>query len=121
MYVFFRRDKENIIRSRQSTDLRESFAENKGQAPLYQLRALTKSDTPLYDEKELVFGMLKPGETKSASVPLGFCEYDGRKPGSLKPVAENAKRICKLPADTDTRSDILRVRFFAGHRAAGLR
>jgi carboxyl-terminal processing protease len=86
---------------------------NKGQLPIYQLRALTKSDNPLYDEKELAFGMVKPGETKSQTVPLGFCEYEGRKPGSLKPVAENAKRICKVPADTDTRSDVIRVRFFA--------
>ncbi len=86
---------------------------NKGTVPLYQLHALTKSDSALYDEKELAFGMIKPGETKTASVPLGFCEYDGRKPGSLKPVPENAKRSCKIPPDTDTRSDVVRVRFFA--------
>ena len=86
---------------------------NNGKVPLYQLRALTKSDSMLYDEKELVFGLIKPGETKTASVPLGFCEYDGRKPGSLKPVPDGAKRTCKVPQDTDTRSDVVRVRFFA--------
>lgn len=86
---------------------------NKGQLPIYQLRALTKSDNPFYDEKELAFGLVKPGETKVQTVPLGLCEYEGRKPGSLKPVTENTKRICKLPPDTDTRSDVIRVRFFA--------
>ena len=42
---------------------------NKGQAPIYQLRAVTKSDGPYYDEKELVFGKIAPGEQKSATTP----------------------------------------------------
>jgi carboxyl-terminal processing protease len=86
---------------------------NKGQAPIYQLRAVTKSDGPYYDEKELVFGKIAPGEQKSATTPLGWCEIEGRKPGTTAPLPQNAKRICRLPMDAVTRQDIARVRFFA--------
>jgi carboxyl-terminal processing protease len=80
---------------------------------VYQLRAITKSDGVYYDERELIFGRIDPGETKTASVPLGFCDVDGRKPGSTKPVPENAPRVCKIPLDADQRADVVMVRFFA--------
>jgi carboxyl-terminal processing protease len=86
---------------------------NKGQTPIFQLRAVTKSDGPYYDEKELVLGKIGPGETKTATTPLGWCEVEGRKPGTTKPLTQDAKRICKLPMDAVTRQDVLRVRFFA--------
>jgi carboxyl-terminal processing protease len=86
---------------------------NKGKTPVYQLRAVTKSDGPYWDEKELAFGRIQPGETRSANVPLGFCDVDGRKPGSTKPVPEDAKRVCKVPKDANTRQDIVRVQFSA--------
>lgn len=86
---------------------------NNGSAPVYQLRAITKSDGVYYDERELIFGRINPGETKTASVPLGFCDIDGRKPGSTKPVPENAPRVCKIPLDADQRADVVMVRFFA--------
>jgi carboxyl-terminal processing protease len=86
---------------------------NKGKTPVYQLRAVTKSDGPYWDEKELAFGRIGPGETRTASVPLGFCDVDGRKPGSTKPVPEDAKRVCRIPKDANTRQDIVRVQFSA--------
>ena len=86
---------------------------NKGKSPIYQLRAVTKSDGPYWDEKELAFGRIQPGETRTANVPLGFCDLDGRKPGSTKPVPEDAKRVCKIPKDANTRQDIVRVQFSA--------
>jgi len=86
---------------------------NKGSAPVYQLRAITKSDGVYYDERELIFGRLNPGETRTATVPLGFCDVDGRKPGSTKPVPEDAPRVCKIPLDADQRADVVMVRFFA--------
>jgi carboxyl-terminal processing protease len=86
---------------------------NKGKAPVHQLRAVTKSDGPYWDERELAFGRILPGETRTASVPLGFCEVDGKKPGSTKPVAEDAKRVCKIPKDANTRQDIVRIQFSA--------
>ncbi|MGC4093228.1 MAG: MXAN_5808 family serine peptidase [Polyangiaceae bacterium] len=86
---------------------------NKGTVPAYQLRAITKSDGPYYDERELIFGRIDPGQTKTVSVPFGFCDVDGRKPGSTKPTPENAPRTCKIPLDADQRSDVVLVRFFA--------
>jgi carboxyl-terminal processing protease len=86
---------------------------NKAQAPIFRLRGVTKSDGGYYDEKELIFGRINPGESKTSSVPLGWCEVEGRKVGSTKPLPLDAKRLCKLPMDADTRQDVVRVRFFA--------
>ncbi len=86
---------------------------NKAKAPIYQLRAITKSDSGYYDEKEIVFGRINGGETKTLEVPLGWCEVEGRRPGTTTPVPDNAKRTCKLPSDAVTRQDIVRVRFHA--------
>ncbi len=86
---------------------------NKGTAPVYQLRGITKSDGPYYDERELLFGRIEPGQSKTVSVPFGFCDVDGRKPGSTKPTPENAPRLCKIPLDVDQRADVVLVRFFA--------
>jgi carboxyl-terminal processing protease len=85
---------------------------NNAKVPAYQVRAVTKSDGPYWDEKELAFGLIKPGETRTASVPLGFCDIEGRKPGSTKPLPEDAKRACNVPRDAELRSDVVNVRFF---------
>lgn len=86
---------------------------NRGKQPFYQFHAITKSDASYYDQRELVFGLIQPGETKKASVPLGWCTVEGKKPGSTAPVLSNAPRSCKLPLDAVTRQDVVRVRFFA--------
>lgn len=86
---------------------------NNAKEPIYQLRAITKSDSGYYDEKELVFGRVNAGEAKSATVPLGWCDIDGRKPGSTKPLPTDAKRKCKLPMDAVERQDVVKVRFHA--------
>ena len=46
---------------------------NRGRAPIYRLRAITKSDNPIFDERELIFGRIDPGQTKTAKTPLGIC------------------------------------------------
>src|SRR5439155_23743134 len=43
---------------------------NDGSGPARQLRAKIKSDFPLFDERELVFGKVGPGESKSADLPV---------------------------------------------------
>ena len=91
---------------------------NNGTEPIHQLRAVTKSDGGYYDEKELAFGKIEPGKSRTATVPFGWCELDGKKPGSTKPVPTDAKRVCKIPLDATTRQDVVKVRFFAEGGAA---
>jgi carboxyl-terminal processing protease len=86
---------------------------NKGTAPIYQLRAVTKSDSGYYDEKELLFGRIDPGKTGTAKAPVGWCETEGRKPGSTTPVPNDAQRVCHLPMNAVTRQDVVKVRFSA--------
>lgn len=86
---------------------------NKGKHPIYRLRAITKSDTFMYDERELIFGKLLPGETKEVQAPAGHCETKGRKRGSSQPLPLDAPRECSIPADSVTREDIVKVRFSA--------
>ena len=111
--VVTKTDKANdTVTSGESMSLKVSV-KNKSTAPIYQLRAITKSDGAYFDEKELVFGKVMPGETKTATVPLGFCDIEGHKAGSTEPLPLDAKRVCKIPLDADTRSDVVKVRFFA--------
>jgi carboxyl-terminal processing protease len=84
---------------------------NKGTAPLFRLNAVTKSDNPMFDQKELVIGKLEPGKSKTASVPLGWCEVEGRKPGQTAPLPKDAPRICRVPRDALTRQDGITVKF----------
>ncbi|MFO0660829.1 MAG: MXAN_5808 family serine peptidase [Polyangiaceae bacterium] len=84
---------------------------NNGKEPVYRLRASTVSDSGYFEGKELIFGKIKPGETKTATVPLGFCEVEGRKPGSSAPTPANAPRVCKLPKDAFSREDGVKIHF----------
>jgi len=86
---------------------------NNGKQPIYRLRGTTESDNGYLAQKELIFGKIAPGQTKTAKAPLGWCEVEGRKAGTTKPRAANQKRICKIPMDALTRSDGLRVKFEA--------
>jgi carboxyl-terminal processing protease len=84
---------------------------NKGTTPLFRLYGVTKSDNPLFDAKELVIGRLDPGKSKTAMVPFGWCDVEGHKAGSTAPVAKDAPRVCRIPKDTLTRADGLKVHF----------
>jgi carboxyl-terminal processing protease len=93
---------------------------NNSKAPAYQVRAITKSDAPYFDEKELLFGRIGPGESQSAEAPLGWCDLEGRTPGSTRPLPQDAKRVCELPKDAVTRQEVVKLRFFAeGSEAPG--
>jgi carboxyl-terminal processing protease len=84
---------------------------NTGTQPIYRLRAVTQSDNLLYDEQELVFGKLEGGQSRAVEVPLGRCEIEGREPGSSKPVPVGAPRVCRLPLDSVTREDVVKLHF----------
>ena len=43
-----------------------------------------------------------PASRRRATTPLGWCEIEGRKPGTTEPLPQNAKRICRLPMDAVT-------------------
>lgn len=87
---------------------------NKGTEPAYRLRAVTKSDNGYFDSRELVFGKVMPGQTVSASAPMGYCETEGYKPGSTIPRAKGAKRVCKIGKDMVPRADWVRVQLEDG-------
>jgi carboxyl-terminal processing protease len=83
---------------------------NRGSSPIYRMRATTKSDNGNFDERELVFGRIDPGQTRTAKSPLGLCTVEQRASEPSKPDSE---RECKLPADSVTRHDVVKVRFTA--------
>jgi carboxyl-terminal processing protease len=102
----------NEVTAGEKMELRVSVTNN-GKQPVYRLRGTTESDDPYFENKELVFGKIAPGQSRSAMVPLGFCDVEGREVGSTKPKDKNAKRTCTIPMDALARSDGLRVKFDA--------
>jgi carboxyl-terminal processing protease len=50
-------------------------AHNTGSVPLARLRAYTKSDNPVLDRREFVFGQLLPGEKRVWTVPIKIPRY----------------------------------------------
>jgi len=49
---------------------------NDGDAPAYQVRAITDSDYRYFDERELLFGRIEPGASKSFSIELAVGENE---------------------------------------------
>jgi len=86
---------------------------NRAKRAVYRLHAITKSDSGYFDQKELLFGVIEPGKSRSASVPLGRCEVEGRKIATIRPMPQNAKRVCRIPYDSPTRQDVVKIQFSA--------
>ncbi len=84
---------------------------NKGTTTLYRLSGVTKSDNPMFDNKEFIVGKLEPGKSKVATQPLGWCETEGHKVGSTAPLPKDAPRVCRIPRDALTRADGIKVHF----------
>ena len=76
---------------------------NEGKHTLYQLRGNTTSDYPLFDGREVVFGKLEPGETRSWTTTLGIC------------LTEGETRECRLPRSAIDRADGIRIDFEEAH------
>jgi len=84
---------------------------NKGTAPLYRVYAVSKSDNPMFDNKELVVGKLEHGKSRTATAPLGYCEIEGHKIGSTAPLPKDAPRVCRIPKEALTRADGIKLHF----------
>jgi carboxyl-terminal processing protease len=84
---------------------------NKGSVPLFRVTGVTKSDNGMFDNKELVFGKVEPGRSKTATVPFGWCEIEGRKVGSTAPLPKDAPRVCHVSRDALTRADGIKIHF----------
>lgn len=76
---------------------------NTGSEPLYQIHAQTKSDFGLFNQRELVFGLLRPGESREWTTTLGVC------------TTENGDQQCRLPRNLPDRADAIRVEFSELH------
>jgi len=84
---------------------------NKGTTTLYRLSGVSKSDNPMFDNKEFTIGKLEPGKSKTAIQPLGWCETEGHKVGSTAPLPKDAPRVCHIPRDALTRADGIKIHF----------
>ncbi len=81
---------------------------NTGEHPVYRLQATTESQFDLFDQRELVFGRLKPGESKTWVAPLGACFRRRASGAEVQPG-------CPLPPELPARADGLKVVFSELH------
>ena len=84
---------------------------NKGPTTLYRLFAVTKSENPMFDNKELIIGKLEPGKSKTATAPAGWCDYKGHKVGSTAVIEKGTPRECTIPRDAYMRADGVKLHF----------
>jgi carboxyl-terminal processing protease len=84
---------------------------NKGSTTLYRLFAVTKSENPMFDNKELIIGKLEPGKSKTATAPAGWCDYKGHKVGSTVVPPKDTPRECVVPKDAYMRADGVKLHF----------
>lgn len=88
---------------------------NRGRSPVYRLRATAKSDNPLFENRELVFGRVNPGETRTWTTPLGVCEFEGYRPGSTSWPAPGTPKRCLVPRAALSRTDGIRLEWSESH------
>lgn len=99
----------------ESFDLTVSVT-NRGRSPVYRLRANTKSDNPLFENRELVFGRINPGETRTWTAPLGLCQIEGYRPEVSSRPPPNARRVCIMPRASLSRMDGIRFEWSEAHQ-----
>lgn len=88
---------------------------NRGTVPVYRLRANSKSDNPMFENREFVFGRVNPGETRTWTSPLGLCEYEGFRPGSSSLPAPGTRKVCLVPRAALSRTDGIRLEWSEAH------
>ncbi|MCL2447760.1 MAG: S41 family peptidase [Polyangiaceae bacterium] len=85
--------------------------QNHGPQTLYRLLAVTKSEDPLFDGKQLAIGKLEPGKSRTVVAPAGWCDYKGHKVGSTAVLPKDAPRVCPIPKDALMRADGVKFHF----------
>jgi carboxyl-terminal processing protease len=100
----------NEVTAGEAMNLKVSVT-NKGPAPLYRVFAITKSENPMFDNKELIIGKLEPGKSRTASVPGGWCDFKGHKAGSTTQLPKDTPRVCVVPKDAVMRADGVKLHF----------
>ncbi len=82
--------------------------ENRGDAPFHRLRAWTLVEKdPLFDRREFVFGLVKPGEKRSWTVPLKLPKgLDSRRDDVTLHFEEDSGRA---PPDVKTSLDVVEL------------
>lgn len=65
----------NAIRGGETGTVTVSLT-NEGSAPAYQVRGLSESDYSYFDERELMFGRIDPGQSKSYELKLAVSEHE---------------------------------------------
>jgi len=100
----------NEVQAGDSMNLRVTVT-NKGPTPLFRLYAVTKSENPLLDHKELVIGKLDSGKSYVASAPAGWCDFKGHKFGSSSLPPKDTPRVCLIPKDALLRADGVKFQF----------
>jgi carboxyl-terminal processing protease len=84
---------------------------NRGTTPLYRLFATAKSENPMLDNKEFIFGRLDPGKSRTAVAPAGWCDYKGHRVGSSAITPKDTPRECVIPKDALMRADGVKFHF----------
>lgn len=85
---------------------------NHARLPAYQVRAITNSQNADFDEKEMLFGYVAPGQTVTRSVAFGQCD---RASASAAAGASSGatRRPCHLSLSPAPREDIVKIIFSA--------
>ena len=84
---------------------------NKGTTTLYRLFAVTKSEDPMFDNKELIIGKLEPGRSRTTTAPAGWCDFKGHKVGSTTQLPKDTPRVCVIPKEALMRADGVKFHF----------
>jgi carboxyl-terminal processing protease len=84
---------------------------NRGPTTLYRLAAKTKSENPMFDNKELIVGKVEPGKSRTATAAAGWCDFKGHKVGSTTQLPKDAPRVCNVPKDALMRADGVKFHF----------
>lgn len=74
--VSLKTDKKNNTIKGGETGTLTMTVTNVGDAPAHQVRAISDSDYSYFDERELLFGKIDPGQTRSVTLKLSVSEHE---------------------------------------------